>query len=167
MFCLVLYEDAFHLLELGVKSDGCLLNVIESFEKMEKMEKKTNLVKRLLERGADPNEEWKKNKSILSAAIERNMSEIAEELIKHGADVNFTDSKGANPLGYAIQLCKSGWLFLSQIINLVCSNLEMYTSFFHILNKPFKFLIKAIMQHFFRLEIIINVYVLMYTYIFK
>lgn len=75
------------------------------------MEKKTNLVKRLLKCGADPNEESKNNESILSSAIERNLFEIAEEPVKHGADVDFIDSKSGNPLGYAIQLCKSGCFF--------------------------------------------------------
>lgn len=110
MFYLVLYEDALYLLELGVNADGCLLNVLEKYLSVEK---ETYLVKQLLECGADPNEESKNKKSILSAAIERNLCEIVEELIKHGADVNFIDSKGVSPLGYAIQLCKS---FISLII---------------------------------------------------
>lgn len=108
MFYLVLYEDALYLLEMGVDTDGCLLNAIEKFPKNEE---KTYLVKRLLECGADPIEE-SKEKSVLSAAIIRNLTEIAEELIKHGADVNCIDSKGANPLGYTIQ----SQFFLSYII---------------------------------------------------
>lgn len=104
MFYLVLYEDALYLLALGVNPDGCLLNVIEFYPNTEK---ETHLVKRLLECGADPNEESKKNKSVLSAAITRNLTEITEELIKHGADINFIDNKGVSPLGYAFQHCKS------------------------------------------------------------
>lgn len=97
----ILYEDALYLLEMGVDTYGCLLNATEKFPKTEE---KTYLVKRLLECGADPNAE-STEKSVLSAAIIRNLTEIAEELIKHGADVNCIDSKGASPLGYAIQLC--------------------------------------------------------------
>lgn len=108
MFYSVLYKDALYLLELGVNADGCLLNVLEKFPNVEK---ETYLVKQLLECGADANEESRNNKSILSAAIERNLFEIADELIKHGADVNFIDSQGVSPLGYAIQLCKSFILF--------------------------------------------------------
>lgn len=124
MFYLVLYEEDLYLLELGVNADGCLLNVLE---KLPNVEKKTNLVKRLLGCGADPNEESKNKKSILSAAIKRNLSEIAEELIKHGADVNFIDSNGVSPLGYAIQQCKS---FLSPIIILVFLTYKNYHIFF-------------------------------------
>lgn len=124
------------------------------------MEKKTNLVKRLLKCGADPNEESKNNESILSSAIERNLFEIAEEPVKHGADVDFIDSKSGNPLGYAIQLCKSGCFFILQIINLVCFNFGVYTSISHISIKAFNFLIGSDNATFsFRLEILINVYI--------
>lgn len=78
---------------MGVNTDGCLLNVIEIDPNTEK---EIHLVKRLLECGADPNEESKKNKSVLSAAISRNLTEISEELIKHGANINFIDSKGVS-----------------------------------------------------------------------
>lgn len=71
-------------------------------------EKKTQLIKRLLEYGADPNEvSYKRRQSILTTAIERNMYDITKELINHGADINYIDNNRKSPLESTIQLGKS------------------------------------------------------------
>lgn len=71
-------------------------------------EKKTQLIKRLLEYGADPNEvSYKRRQSILTSAIERNMYDITKELINHGADINYIDNNRKSPLESTIQLGKS------------------------------------------------------------
>ncbi|XP_061196648.1 uncharacterized protein LOC133204923 [Saccostrea echinata] len=62
------------------------------------------LGKRLLECGADPNEMSEKEQSILSVAIERNCIELAEELVRVGANTNFIDHLCRSPLDYACQL---------------------------------------------------------------
>lgn len=95
-----LYDSALYLLERGVNPVGCLLNVIENTSNSEK---KNHLVKRLLERGADPNEEDKNKQSILTVAIKHNLTEIIQELLDHRADTNFVDQNGVSPLAFAIQ----------------------------------------------------------------
>src|SRR5262245_57603891 len=57
------------------------------------------LVLELLERGADPNDD-EKGCALIHAAC-KGLPEIARLLIKHGADINKTDSFGATPLMYA------------------------------------------------------------------
>lgn len=84
--------------------DACLKLWITSTH----TQKKTQLIKRLLEYGADPNEvSYKRRQSILTSAIERNMYDITKELINHGADINYIDNNRKSPLESTIQLGKS------------------------------------------------------------
>lgn len=106
MHYLGLFEGIYYLLELGIKPDGCLFKVMDNIYTPEK---KTQLIKRLLECGADPNEvSYKKRQPILTAATERNLYDITKELINHGADISYIlDNNGKSPVGYTIQLGKS------------------------------------------------------------
>ena len=61
------------------------------------------LVEKLLQCGADPNEECGSYESILSTAIAHNL-DIAEELINHGANINIKGRDGRSPLYYACRL---------------------------------------------------------------
>lgn len=85
-----------------------MLNVIENTSNSEK---KNDLVKRLLERGADPNEEDKNKQSILTVAIKHNLTEIIQELLDHRADTNFVDQNGVSPLAFAIQHGKLKFMY--------------------------------------------------------
>lgn len=63
------------------------------------------LVEKLLQCGADPNEECGSYESILSTAIRRKL-DIAEELINHGASTNIKSCDVMSPLSYACSLGK-------------------------------------------------------------
>lgn len=98
-----MFKGALSLLDFGCEPNGCLFNVIKS---KTNVENKTYLVKRLLECGADPNEERGKKLSSLCEAIKQCYTEITEDLVNHGADVNFVDRKRGSPIGQAMQFGK-------------------------------------------------------------
>lgn len=98
-----MFQGALILLDFGCEPNGCLFNVIKS---KTSVKDKTNLVKRLLECGANPNEERDKSISILCEAIKQRYTEITEHLVNHGADVNFVDRKIGSPIGNAIMFGK-------------------------------------------------------------
>lgn len=125
-FYLGAYDGVLYLLERGVSPDGCLLNVIEN---VSNSENKTHLVKRLLERGADPDEEAKNKKSILTVAIKYNLTEIIQELMSHRADTNFEDENGVSSLAFAIQHGKLNLRIYIQ--NIVRTTALMKLFFYH------------------------------------
>ena len=93
-------ETALHLLEYGAKPIGCLNDVVN---KALTTDECRPLVEKLLQCGADPNEECGSYESILSTAIRRKL-EIAEELINHGASTNIKSCDVTSPLSYACRL---------------------------------------------------------------
>lgn len=129
-FYLGAYDGVLYLLERGVSPDGCLLNVIEN---VSNSENKTHLVKRLLERGADPDEEAKNKKSILTVAIKYNLTEIIQELMSHRADTNFEDENGVSSLAFAIQHGKLNLRIYIQ--NIVRTTALMKLFFYHWISK--------------------------------
>ncbi|XP_062591926.1 uncharacterized protein LOC134253412 [Saccostrea cucullata] len=95
-------EDAHRLLDLGAKPHNCLLSMMKIATNDDVWLK---LGKRLFESGADPNETSAKGKSVISTAIKRNLVNLLELLLRHGANVNYMDSRHKTPLEYACQLC--------------------------------------------------------------
>ncbi|MEM4720009.1 MAG: ankyrin repeat domain-containing protein, partial [Candidatus Bilamarchaeaceae archaeon] len=60
------------------------------------------LVKRLIERGADVNAETRFGETVLRYALEKGHTEIAKLLIERGADVNAKNKDGWTALMYAL-----------------------------------------------------------------
>ncbi|XP_022334902.2 uncharacterized protein LOC111131589 isoform X2 [Crassostrea virginica] len=94
------WKTALHLLEYGAKPIGCLNDVVN---KAFTTDECRPLVEKLLQCGADPNEECGSYESILSTAIRRKL-DITEELINHGASTNIKSCDVMSPLSYACSL---------------------------------------------------------------
>ncbi|XP_062591573.1 putative ankyrin repeat protein RF_0381 [Saccostrea cucullata] len=92
-------KAALLLLDFGAKpDDNCLWTMVQEASNDDMW---LSLGKRLLEEGADPNEKSEDKQSILSTAIERKCFDLAEELVKYGAIINYIDYSGRSPLDYA------------------------------------------------------------------
>ncbi|XP_062584141.1 putative ankyrin repeat protein RF_0381 isoform X2 [Saccostrea cucullata] len=95
-------KAALLLLDFGAKpGDNCLWSMVQVASSDDMW---LSLGKRLLEEGADPNEKSEDKQSILSVAIERKCVELAEELVRYGADINYIDHFDRSPLNYACRL---------------------------------------------------------------
>ena len=63
-----------------------------------------NVIRLLLDNGANPNEKSKTGTPVLSLAIKLGNIDAVNELLKYSQNVNATDKHGATPLMYAVKL---------------------------------------------------------------
>ena len=91
-------KTALHLIECGAKPKSCLNAVVN---KAFTTDECRLFVEKLLQCGADPNEECGSYKSIQSTTIRRTLAKV-EEFINHGASTKSCDVM--SPLSYACRL---------------------------------------------------------------
>lgn len=75
-----------------------------------------NIVKMLLEKGANPNATFRGSNILMNIVANQNNTDILNLMIKHGVDINTRDSNGLTPLMYATYNKEKPELMITELL---------------------------------------------------